>query len=47
MRIVVAIILLLLWFLGVFGTYAVGSSPDVLLIIALLLLGIELRLGDV
>ena len=47
MRIAVAIILFLLWLLGIFGTYAIGSSADLLLVIALLLLVVELRLGDV
>jgi hypothetical protein len=47
MRIAVAIILFLLWWLGIFGTYAIGSSADLLLVIALLLLVVELRFGDV
>ncbi len=47
MRIAVAIILMLLWLLDVFGTYALGSSADLLLVFALLLLVIEIRLGNV
>ena len=47
MRIAVAIILCLLWLLGTLGTYAIGVSADLLLVIALLVLVIELRFGDV
>jgi len=47
MRIAVAAILCLLWLLRIFGTYDIGSSADLLLVVALLLLVIELRLGHV
>ena len=47
MRIALAIILCLLWLLGNLGTYAIGVSADLLLVIALLVLVIELRFGDV
>ena len=47
MRMALAIILIILWLLGVVGTYAVGRSVDVLLVIAVILLVFELRQGAV
>ena len=43
MRIAAAIILLILWLLGIFGTYALGASVDLLLVIAVVLLVLEFR----
>lgn len=42
-----AIILVFLWLLGVVGTYAIGPTGDVLLVIALILLVFELWRGRV
>jgi hypothetical protein len=47
MRIAGAVVFCLLWLLGIFGTYGHGSSADLLLVVALLLLVIELRLAEV
>ena len=47
MRIACAIILFILWLLGISGTYAIGASVDLLLVIAVLLLVSELRRDDV
>ena len=38
-----AVILIILWFLGISGAYEVGASVDLLLVVALLLLVVELR----
>ena len=46
MRIVFAIILFILWWLGISGTYATGVSVDLLLVIAVLVLVSELRRQD-
>jgi hypothetical protein len=43
MRLGFAIILIILWLLGIFGAYAVAASVDLLLVVALLLLVAELR----
>ncbi len=47
MRLAFAIICFTLWLLGMLGTYAIGASGDLLLIIAVLLLVSELRRDDV
>ena len=41
----VATFLIIVWLLGVFGSYAIGASSDLLLVIAATLLVIELRRG--
>ena len=46
MRIVFAIILFILWLLGISGTYTIGGSVDLLLAIAALVLVSELRRHD-
>ena len=46
MRIVLAMILCMLWWLGISGSYALGVSVDLLLAIALLVLVSELRRHD-
>jgi len=45
MRIAIAIILIILWFLAILGGYAVGATVDLLLVVAVLLLVVELRRG--
>lgn len=42
-----AIILVVLWLLGVVGTYAIGPTGDVLLVLALVLLVFEMGRGRV
>ena len=43
MLFVFAVVLVGLWFLGVVGSYAIGASVDLLLVMAVLFLVIELR----
>ena len=43
MQIAFAIILFILWLVGIFGPYAIGASVHLLLVIAVLLLVIEHR----
>ena len=43
----VAVILVVLWLVGVLGGYDIGASVDVLLVVALLLLVSELLRGRI